>query len=471
MEKKVGLIGLIALVVGSMIGGGIFQLPSEMAQAGGPIAAMIAWVITGIGMFFLGKVFQILNEKRPDLSGGIYTYAREGFGKYVGFNSAWGYWLSQTLGNVSYAVLFIYALKSFFPEMGGVDSWTGLIIATIMIWGAIVILVKSMAVAEKLNTIATVCKILPVIMAIVLLIVSFKLHIFTSDLWAANTALQGGQNLGGIGTQVQNGLLQTVWVFIGIESAVVISGRAKKASDVGKATIIGYLFTFICYVLIVLLSFGALPQDTLINLQNPALGGVLQKTWGTWAAVIINLGVLISVAGAWIAWTIINAEVPMTVAQDKVFPKGLAKTVKSGAAINSLILNGVIMEIGFVFAMFASNAFTAITNIATAMVLLPYILSAAFLIKLCWKEEKKPWAPIIYSAISMIFAFYALSTSGVTGILELFILYAFGWIFVFIRSKEQKNKMFDTKWELGLCIGIMVIACCAIAYLVIPMIK
>lgn len=292
MEKKVGLIGLIALVVGSMIGGGIFQLPSEMAQAGGPIAAMIAWVITGIGMFFLGKVFQILNEKRPDLSGGIYTYAREGFGKYVGFNSAWGYWLSQTLGNVSYAVLFIYALKSFFPEMGGVDSWTGLIIATIMIWGAIVILVKSMAVAEKLNTVATVCKILPVIMAIILLIISFKLHIFTSDLWAANTALQGGQNLGGIGTQVQNGLLQTVWVFIGIESAVVISGRAKKASDVGKATIIGYLFTFICYVLIVLLSFGALPQDTLINLQNPALGGVLQKTWGTWAAVIINLGVL-----------------------------------------------------------------------------------------------------------------------------------------------------------------------------------
>ncbi|WP_242862373.1 basic amino acid/polyamine antiporter [Clostridium massiliamazoniense] len=471
MEKKVGLIGLIALVVGSMIGGGIFQLPSEMAQAGGPIAAMIAWVITGIGMFFLGKVFQILNEKRPDLSGGIYTYAREGFGKYVGFNSAWGYWLSQTLGNVSYAVLFIYALKSFFPEMGGVDSWTGLIIATIMIWGAIVILVKSMAVAEKLNTIATVCKILPVIMAIILLIISFKLHIFTSDLWAANTALQGGQNLGGIGTQVQNGLLQTVWVFIGIESAVVISGRAKKASDVGKATIIGYLFTFICYVLIVLLSFGALPQDTLINLQNPALGGVLQKTWGTWAAVIINLGVLISVAGAWIAWTIINAEVPMTVAQDKVFPKGLAKTVKSGAAINSLILNGVIMEIGFIFAMFASNAFTAITNIATAMVLLPYILSAAFLIKLCWKEEKRSWAPIIYSVISMLFALYALSTSGITGILELFILYAFGWIFVFIRAKEQKNKMFDTKWELGLCIGIMVIACCAIAYLVVPMIK
>ncbi|MGL5616027.1 MAG: basic amino acid/polyamine antiporter [Sarcina sp.] len=469
MDKKVGLIGLIAMVVGSMIGGGIFQLPSEMAQAGGPIAAIIAWIITGVGMFFLGKVFQILNDKRPDLSGGIYTYAKEGFGKYMGFNSAWGYWLSQTLGNVSYAVLFIYALKAFFPTMGGVDSWTGLIIATVMIWGAIAILYKSMKAGEKLNTIATIAKIIPVIFAIILLFVSFKLHIFTSDLFANKVALQGGTNLGGLGSQVSNGLLQTVWVFIGIESAVVISGRAKKASDVGKATIIGYLFTLLCYVLIVLLSFGALPQDTLMNLQNPALGGVLQKTYGTWAAWIINIGVLISVAGAWVAWTIINAEVPMTVAQDKVFPKGLAKTCKSGAAINSLILNGVIMQVGFIFAMFASNAFTAITNIATAMVLLPYLLSAAFLIKISWKEKKV--SNIVFALISMAFALYALSTSGISGILELFILYAIGLLFIFISAKEQKRKMFEKTWEMWLCVIITILGIIGLIYVILPLIK
>lgn len=464
MEKKVGLIGLIALVIGSMIGGGIFQLPSEMAQAGGPIAAAIAWVITGVGMFFLGKVFQILNDKRPDLSGGIYTYAREGFGKYIGFNSAWGYWLSQTLGNVSYAVLFIYALQAFFPNMGGVSTWTGLIIATIMIWGAIAILYKSMSVGEKLNTIATIAKLIPVAIAIILLIISFKLHIFNGDLWANNPALQGGKDLGSISTQVKNGLLNTIWVFIGIESAVVISGRAKNVKDVGKATIIGYLSTLLCYVLIVFLSYGALAQDSLINLQNPALGGVLQQTYGTWAAVIINLGVLVSVLGAWIAWTIINAEVPMTVAQDKVFPKGLAKTSKSGAAINSLILNGVIMQLGFIFAMFANNAFTAITDIATAMVLLPYILSAAFLIKISWKEEKK-WATVIYSLISLIFALYGISTSGIKGILQLFILYAFGLIFIIIRAREQKEKMFDKTWEAWFCVIVTIIGILAAIYM------
>ena len=74
MEKKLGLFGLIAMVVGSMIGSGIFQLPSEMANACGPLATIIAWIITGVGMFFIGKVFQTLSDKRPDLYDGIYTY-------------------------------------------------------------------------------------------------------------------------------------------------------------------------------------------------------------------------------------------------------------------------------------------------------------------------------------------------------------------------------------------------------------
>lgn len=473
MEKKLGLVGLIALVVGSMIGGGIFQLPSEMASAGGPLAAIIAWCITGVGMFFLGKVFQILSNDKPELSGGIYSYAKEGFGSYIGFNSAWGYWISQTLGNVSYAVLFIYALKAFFPHMGGVATITGLIISVIMIWGSLFIISKSMNFANKLNTIATFAKIVPVIFAIFLLILTFRLGTFTHDFHGNMPSLQGGVDLGGIATQVKNGLLQTVWVFIGIESAVVISGRAKQKKDVGKATIIGYLFTLLCYVLIVMLSFGSLKQGLLMNLQNPALGGVLQQTYGTWAAAIINIGVLISVAGAWIAWCIINAEVPMTVAEDKVFPKALAKKLKSGAAINSLILNGIIMQLGFIFAMFASNAFTAITNIATSMVLLPYILSAFYLIKLKVqdKEAKGRVAAIIYAIISLVFSFYALSTSGINGILQLFILYAIGLIMIIIVAVEQKKKLFEKKWEAGLCVVITILGIVGLIYTIMSAVK
>ncbi|WP_055069370.1 basic amino acid/polyamine antiporter [Clostridium massiliamazoniense] len=464
MEKKVGIIGLISIVVGSMIGGGIFQLPSSMAQAGGPVAAAIAWTITGVGIFFLGKVFQILNEKRPDLSGGIYSYAREGFGKYIGFNSAWGYWIAQTLGNVSYAVLLIYALKSFFPTMGGVNSITGFIIATIMIWGAMAILYKSMEFGENLNVIATIAKLIPVALAIILLILSFKVKIFTSDPFAMNVVMQKDKYFGTIGNQVKNSLLQTLWVFIGIESAVVISGRAKKSTDVGKATIIGYFGTLVCYLLIVFLSYGVLPQYTLMNLQNPALGGLLQDTYGTWAAVIVNIGVIISVLGAWMAWTIINAEIPMTAAKDKVFPMSLGKVGKSGAAINALFLNSIIMEIAFVFAMFANNAFIAITNIATTMVLLPYILSAAFLIKISWSE--KEYLHILYGLISMVFSLYAISTAGIVGILQLFIIYSIGLIFIIIRAREQKEQLFEKSWERTIGVIITILGVIGIIYLI-----
>ncbi|MGL4760350.1 MAG: basic amino acid/polyamine antiporter [Sarcina sp.] len=466
MEKKLGLIGLISLVVGSMIGGGIFQLPSEMANAGGPLAAIITWIITGIGMFFLGKVFQTLSNEKSELTGGIYAYAKEGFGSYVGFSSAWGYWISQVLGNVSYAVLLIYALKTFFPQMGGVGSITGIIISVVMIWGVLFVVSRSMTFANKLNTVATFAKLIPVAFAIFLLFLTFKLHTFTSDFHGSILSLQGNVDLGSITNQIKNGLLQTIWVFIGIESAVVISGRAKNKKDVGKATIIGYVFTLLCYVLIVMLSFGSLKQGLLMNLQNPALGGVLQQTYGTWAAAIINVGVIISVLGAWIAWTIINAEVPMTVAQDGMFPKMLAKKLKSGAAINSLVINSIVMQIAFVFAMLASNAFTAITNLSTTMVLLPYILSALYLIKLKikQKERKGKYIPLIYAAVSLLFSLYALSTTGVEGLLQLAILYSIGLILLFITAREQKRKMFEKKWECGLGIVITILGIIGLVY-------
>lgn len=468
MEKKLGLFGLIAMVVGSMIGSGIFQLPSEMANSCGPLATILAWIITGIGMFFIGKVFQILSDKRPDLYDGIYTYSREGFGHYVGFLSAWGYWFSHLLGNVSYIVLFIYALHNFFPQIGGLNSMPALIISVILIWGIIFILAKSMKIANQLNEITTIAKLIPVILAIILLIICFKFNIFTKDIFAEHLINNTGAQLGSLSNQIRNGFLNTIWVFVGIESAVVISERAKNPKDVGKATIIGYIFTLICYVLVSLLSFGALKQDVLVNLQNPALGGVLQRTYGTWAAVIINLGVLISVLGAWIAWNIINAEVPMTVARDKVFPKILAKKLKSGAAINALILNAIIMQIIFIFAMFASNAFTLITHIATSMVLLPYLLSALFLIKLGTKDKERK--NIFYGLIALIFSLFALSTGGIIGIAQILILYALGIVFLIIRTVENKEKMFDTKWELILCALVTISGIISLIYFIMQFI-
>ena len=112
---KLGVMGLAAIVVSSMIGGGIFSLPQNMAQSASVGAVILAWVITGIGMYFIANSFRILSAAKPNLTTGIYMYAKQGFGSYMGFNIGWSYWLCQIFGNVGYAVITMDALNYFFP--------------------------------------------------------------------------------------------------------------------------------------------------------------------------------------------------------------------------------------------------------------------------------------------------------------------------------------------------------------------
>ena len=105
-KTKLGTLGLAAIVVSSMIGGGIFSLPQNMAQSAAAGAVLIAWIITGIGMYYIANTFRILSAERPDLTSGIYMYARSGFGSYMGFNIGWSYWLCQICGNVGYEPIY-----------------------------------------------------------------------------------------------------------------------------------------------------------------------------------------------------------------------------------------------------------------------------------------------------------------------------------------------------------------------------
>ena len=112
---KLGVLGLAGIVISSMIGGGIFSLPQNMAQGASVGAVLIAWLITGIGIYFIANSFRILSTAKPDLTSGIYMYSRQGFGPFMGFTIGWSYWLCQIFGNVGYAVITMDALNYFFP--------------------------------------------------------------------------------------------------------------------------------------------------------------------------------------------------------------------------------------------------------------------------------------------------------------------------------------------------------------------
>ena len=210
-QKKLGIIGLVAIVVSAMVGGGIYNLPSNMSTGAAAGAIVIAWALTGFGMYFLATSFRALSDARPDLDSGIYAYAHEGFGNFIGFEMAWGYWLSAVFGNVGYAVLTMDAVAYFIPPelvSAQMQSFVG---GSILIWGMCLVCLFGVSAANILNIITTIAKLLPLLLFIVVVAIFFSIDKFSLNFWG-----QMSPDLGDIGAQVKSTMLVTLWAFIGI---------------------------------------------------------------------------------------------------------------------------------------------------------------------------------------------------------------------------------------------------------------
>ena len=156
-KTMLGVMGLAGIVISSMIGGGIYSLPQNMAQSASVGAVILAWIITGFGMYFIANTFRVLSTVKPKLTSGIYMYAYEGFGGYMGFNIGWSYWLCQIFGNVGYAVITMDALDYFFPGVfTGGNNLASIIGGSILIWGFNFLVLKGVKQATLINLIATV---------------------------------------------------------------------------------------------------------------------------------------------------------------------------------------------------------------------------------------------------------------------------------------------------------------------------
>src|SRR5690349_22787676 len=226
--RKFPLTTLIAMVIGSMVGAGIFSLPRNFALATGVFGALIAWVISGAGMLMLAFVFQTLAVRKPELDAGVYAYAKAGFGEYLGLFSAWGYWASACIGNVTYWVLVTSTLGRLWPGVfGDGDTVAAVLLRSAGIWIFYILIARGVQEAAAINKIVTVAKIVPILTFIVVVIFGLKAHVFSANLWGGEahtaSALFG---------QVRATMLTTVFVFLGIEGATVYSRYAKKRQDV-----------------------------------------------------------------------------------------------------------------------------------------------------------------------------------------------------------------------------------------------
>ncbi|MED1737963.1 arginine-ornithine antiporter [Bacillus swezeyi] len=458
-EKKLGLFALIALVIGSMIGGGAFNLASDMASGAGAGAILIGWVITGVGMIALAFSFQNLTTKRPDLDGGIFTYAREGFGHFMGFNSGWGYWFAALLGNVAYGTLLFSAVGYFIPAFGNGQNIASIIGASVILWSVHFLILRGIQSAAMINLITTISKLVPIFAFIVAVIFVFHLDLFTADFWGK------GLSLGSIGAQVKSTMLVTVWVFTGIEGAVLFSSRAKKSSDVGKATVIGLISVLVIYVMITMLSLGVMNQQDLAGLPNPSMASIMEHIVGKWGAVLINLGLIISVIGAWLAWTLFAGELPLIAAREGVFPKWFGKENKNGAPSNALTLTNAIIQLFLLTFLISDTAYQFAFSLASSAILIPYLFSGFYQLKYSWlHKEPNRIKNITIGVIASIYGIWLVYAAGLDYLLLTMILYAPG-ILVFRSVRKEKEGPAFNKAELVIAVIILILAIIAIVKL------
>lgn len=458
-EKKggLGIIPLTSLVVGSIIGAGVFNLMSDMASSASVVAIAIGWGITGLGMLFLAFCFQNLTKKRPDLDAGIYSYAKAGFGKYMGFNSAWGYWISAWIGNVAYATLLFSAVAYFFKTFGDGQNVASVIGASVMLWVVNFLVMRGVKTAGLVNTLITLAKLIPIAIFILAAFTAFKLHIFTSDIWGTAS---GGFNFKDVMSQVKGTMLVTVWVFIGIEGAVVFSGRAKKKSLVPKATFLGLFTVTAVYFLVTALSLGLKSRPELANLGQPAMAELLKYVVGSWGATLVNLGVIISISGAWLAWTMYASELPYQAAKTKTFPSYFAKENAKGAPIVSLLVTNVLIQAFLLLFLTDIKAYDFMYSLATSTILLPYAFTAFYQLKHSLQE--KPGTPrrswnVGVGALASLYAIWLVYAAGWDYLLLTVLLYAPAIVIYVLMQIKNRQKVF-TLPEFGVA-GVLVALC------------
>ncbi|WP_434640816.1 amino acid permease [Klebsiella sp. I138] len=450
MEKKLGLSALTALVLSSMLGAGVFSLPQNMAAVASPSALLIGWAITGVGILFLAFAMLLLTRIRADLDGGIFTYAREGFGELVGFCSAWGYWLCAVIANVSYLVI-VFAALSFFTDtpdaiiFGNGNTWQAIVGASVLLWVVHFLVLRGVQTAAGINLIATLAKLIPLGAFIVLAVMAFRLETFTLDF--------SGVALGvPVWEQVKNTMLITLWVFIGVEGAVVVSARARNKQDVGRATLLAVLSALVVYLLVTLLSLGVVARPELAEMRNPSMAGLMVKMMGSWGEVVIAAGLIISVCGAYLSWTIMAAEVPWLAATHKAFPRLFARQNKNNAPSASLWLTNISVQVSLVLIWLTKSDYNTLLTIASEMILVPYFLVGAFLLKIAVRP--------LHKAVGIgacLYGLWLLYASGPVHLLLSVILYAPGLlVFLYARRTHQHDRMLKRR-ELAL-IGFLLVA-------------
>ncbi len=316
--------------------------------------------------------------------------------------------------------------------------------------------------AAFINTVATIAKIIPILVFIVIVAAAFKADLFRLDFWGTSEP-----SVAAILNQVRGTMLVTVFVFVGIEGASVYSRYARRREDVGIATISGFLGVLALMVLVTLLSYGVLTQSELAGLRNPSMAGVLQAVVGPWGAIFVSAGLIVSVSGAYLSWSLLAAEVLWSAARTGTMPSFLQHENRNQVPASALWLTNGLIQIFLILTLFFDQAFLMALKLTGSMILVPYLLVAAYALKLAWTGETyaaadNRRADFILAALATLYAVGLIYAGGLKFLLLSTAIYAPGTVLYIIARREQRARLFTHREAIGF--GLLLTCCIAVAY-------
>ena len=430
-NQKIGLLAATSLVVGNIIGAGIFVLPASLAKFGS--ISIVGWLFTATGALILAKIFSNFSKKLRGKSGGPYIYSKVVFGDFIGFLVAWGYWISCWVNNAAIAVAIVSALSFFFPELV-----TNPLYATLtglsFIWFFTFTSSKGIKSSGNIQILTTIAKLIPLVLIILFGFFIFDLEIFPEF----NLTDQNDFEI------LPVVAVMTLYAFLGLECASIPAENIKNPEKtIPKATMAGTLISTLIYILSTIVLFGIIPAENLINSPAPfAEAGEI--IGGKYFGFLISAGAAISAIGALNGWILITSYMPMTMANDRLFPKVFAKKNKKGFPYLSLLLGSILTS--FVMTMNYTDGlvdrFEFLILLTTLSTLIPYFfVSVSYILFHVEKRLLKinSFRSVILGLFGCLYSLWAIFGSGIDSIVYGTILLLLGIPIYLILKLKNPN--------------------------------
>jgi basic amino acid/polyamine antiporter, APA family len=423
---KIGLWTTTSLVIGNMIGSGVFLLPSALAVYGG--ISIVGWLFSTVGAFILALLFSYLSKAMPSV-GGPYAYTREGLGEFAAFLVAWGYWVSTWCGNAAITVAFVSYLSVFFPILA-TSNMAAVLTGLGAIWLLTWVNTRGINVVGKVQLITTILKLLPLfLIAVFGLFYSNWQHFIpfnrsTESTWGA----------------IASTATLTLWAYLGMESATVPANNVENPEKtIPRATILGTLITAFVYIFGTIAVMGLINGETLKTSAAP-FADAAAKMWGESARHWVAFGAIVSTFGALNGWILMQGQVPLAMTKDKLFPALFGKENEKGAPSLGIVVSSILLSI-LMFMNFSKalvEQFKFMILLSTLTVLIPYLFSAAAYVLILKKEKivskNERTVKLIIGFLAFFYALWAVAGSGQEVVYWGFILLILG-IPIFILMK------------------------------------